>query len=332
MSKARFPLSLCLAAVLVAAPAERRVQAAPAVAAPSPDLATERLRLRGQLDRVNAEIDALKRAGGPEARLRARLADAEALARRLVDLERRMGLTAPPSEPRPLPTASPSDGPADLEAKADILVDQARRVRAAADALDRRVTELKGRQELRRRAADLDRDPFAPLEGSKRRIVRAADRHQRARCHPFGRRRRAGQHAQHLQRQRGGDPAGPLRRAARAAGPGHPGGCGAHGTRPRPCIGGGPAAGRGRPARAGRQPRRPGPVHATGRRQTVMSGWADSTSTLPPGCEAEPPWWCRGCCWQRRRARRTRRRPTTSASRSARKPAWNTTPMPTAAS
>jgi len=174
MSKARFPLSLCLAAVLVAAPAERRVQAAPAVAAPSPDLATERLRLRGQLDRVNAEIDALKRAGGPEARLRARLADAEALARRLVDLERRMGLTAPPSEPRPLPTASPSDGPADLEAKADILVDQARRVRAAADALDRRVTELKGRQELRRRAADLDRDPFAPLEGSKRRTVSVA--------------------------------------------------------------------------------------------------------------------------------------------------------------
>jgi len=174
MSNARFPLSLCLAAVLLAGPAGRRVQAAPADAATALDLATERMRLRVQLDRVNAEIDGLKRAGGAEARLRARLADAEALARRLVDLERRMGLTAPPSEPRPLPTASPSDGPADLEAKADILVDQARRVRAAAEALDRRVTELKGRQELRRRAADLDRDPFAPLEGSKRRAVSVA--------------------------------------------------------------------------------------------------------------------------------------------------------------
>lgn len=174
MWNARLRLSLCLAAVLGAAPAAGLVQAAPAAAAQSPDLATERLRLQAQLDRVNAEIDALKRAGGPEARLRARLADAEALARRLVEVERRMGLTAAPSEPRPLPTASPSDGPADLDAKADILADQARRVRAAADALDHRVTALKGRQELRRRAADLDRDPFAPLEGSKRRTVSVA--------------------------------------------------------------------------------------------------------------------------------------------------------------
>jgi len=174
MWNARFRLSLCLAALLVAAPAGRRARAAPAAAAPAPDLGAERSRLRGELDRVNAEIDRLKRAGGPEARLRARMADAEALARRLVDLERRMGVTAAPAEPRPLPTASPSDGPADLDAKADILADQARRVRAVADALDRRVGELKGRQELRRRAADLDRDPFAPLEGSKRRTVSVA--------------------------------------------------------------------------------------------------------------------------------------------------------------
>ena len=49
--------------------------------------------------------------------------------------------------------------------------DRARRVRQEADALDHRVVEIKGRQDLRRRAADLDRDPFAPLEGSKRRVV-----------------------------------------------------------------------------------------------------------------------------------------------------------------
>ncbi len=41
-------------------------------------------------------------------------------------------------------------------------------------ALDHRVVELKGRQDLRRRAAELDRDPFAPLEGSKRRVMSIA--------------------------------------------------------------------------------------------------------------------------------------------------------------
>jgi hypothetical protein len=168
-------LSLCLLAALVAAPTALRAEAAPpAAASQDATLAAERQRLRQQLDQVNAEIDGLKRTGHDDGRLRARMADAEALARRLVDLERRMGLTAPPASPRPLPTAAPGDGPADLDAKADILADQARRVRAAADALDRRVTELKGRQELRRRAADLDRDPFAPLEGSKRRTVSVA--------------------------------------------------------------------------------------------------------------------------------------------------------------
>lgn len=169
-----FRLSLCLLAVLVTAGLAPGAAAAPPPTVSAADPAAERLRLRAELDRVNAEIDALKRAGRDDSRLRARMADAEALARRLVDLERRMGLTAGGSEPRPLPTALPSDGPADLDAKADILTDQARRVRAAADVLDRRVAEVKGRQELRRRAADLDRDPFAPLEGSKRRTVSIA--------------------------------------------------------------------------------------------------------------------------------------------------------------
>jgi hypothetical protein len=177
MRRARIPLTLCLL-VGLAGGGTGRALGAPAAPARQGDLAVERLRLRTELDRVNAEIDALKRAGhgvSDDYRLRARLADAEALARRLVDIERRMGLTAPPpAAPRPLPSAAPTDGPADLQAKADILTDQARRVRAAADALAGRVSVLEGRQELRRRAADLDRDPFAPLEGSKRRTVSVA--------------------------------------------------------------------------------------------------------------------------------------------------------------
>ncbi len=173
----RFRLTLFLMAALAAATNVPRAQAAPPPASMAADSATERLRLRAELDRVNAEIDALKRARrgvGDDYRLRARMADAEALAHRLVDLERRMGLTAAPAEPRPLPTAAPSDGPAELEAKADILTDQSRRVRAAADTLETRVAELKSRQDLRRRAAELDRDPFAPLEQSKRRTVSIA--------------------------------------------------------------------------------------------------------------------------------------------------------------
>ena len=97
MSRTRSRITLFLMAALGAATNVPRAHAAPPAASPPPDSATERLRLRAELDRVNAEIDALKRAGhgvGDDYRLRARLADAEALARRLVDLERRMGLTA----------------------------------------------------------------------------------------------------------------------------------------------------------------------------------------------------------------------------------------------
>ena len=154
---------------------------APARAQSADTLHAERARLRAQLDKVNAEIDALKRAGGgvrDDYRLRARLADAESLARRLIDIEARLGIRvdggAKVNPPQPPPTAEPTDGPADLDAKADILADQSRRVRAQADAPGRRATEARSRQELRKRAADLDRDPFAPMEGSKRRIANSA--------------------------------------------------------------------------------------------------------------------------------------------------------------
>lgn len=172
-SSARLCALLALAAALVAAPPVVRAESPPA-AAGEVTLTAERVRLRAQLNRVNAEIDALKRSGrgvGDDYRLRARLADAEALARRLIDIEARLGLRAPATDPGPLPVASSTDSPSNLQAKADILDDRARRVRLEADALDHRVVELKGRQDLRRRAAELDRDPFAPLEGSKRMVM-----------------------------------------------------------------------------------------------------------------------------------------------------------------
>ncbi|HEY7373529.1 MAG TPA: hypothetical protein VIF57_15320 [Polyangia bacterium] len=171
--------SLALAALLTVAGAAGGLPATAFAQAPSANdaLQAERTRLRAQLDKVNAEIDALKRAKGgvrDDYRLRARLADAESLARRLMDIEARLGIrveAAPTLQPPP--TAAPTDSPADLEAKADILADQSRRVRTQADTLARRAVEARGRQELRRRAADLDRDPFAPMEGSKRRVATA---------------------------------------------------------------------------------------------------------------------------------------------------------------
>ena len=82
------------------------------------------------------------------------MADAEALARRLIEIDARLGLRAEARSGRSRSrNRSPraTTGPRDLDAKADILADQARRVRAQADALERALNELKGRQELRRR-------------------------------------------------------------------------------------------------------------------------------------------------------------------------------------
>lgn len=141
-------------------------------------LVAERQRVRAELERTNADIDALKRSGRSlrdDYRLRARLADAEALARRLTALDARLGGGAGPlpdrnaagTEPRALPT----DGPAELDAKADILNDQSRRLAARGDALLARAHDLRARQNLRRRVGQMERDPFSPLEGSKRRAM-----------------------------------------------------------------------------------------------------------------------------------------------------------------
>ncbi|HSZ80653.1 MAG TPA: hypothetical protein VLA14_00145 [Polyangia bacterium] len=165
--------------MLAFAPATRAQPAGASVqgASSRASLVSERQRLRGELERVNAEIDALKRSRGmrDDYRLRDRLADAEALARRLTELDARLGanrgattaLPAPADEPR----VSSADGPAELDAKADILADQARRLAARGDSLLARAHDLRDRQTLRRRVGQMEHDPFSPLEGSKRRAM-----------------------------------------------------------------------------------------------------------------------------------------------------------------
>jgi hypothetical protein len=143
-------------------------------------------RLRAELDRAHTEIAALKRERGvrTDYQLRQKMAEAEALARRLTAAEarlRRAGGTAaarsdvslPSSGAAPAPGVTPpvaaiGDGPVELEAKADLLADQAHRLTAQADSLVRTAGQLRARQMLRRRAGELERDPFAGLESSKR--------------------------------------------------------------------------------------------------------------------------------------------------------------------
>ena len=81
-------------------------------------LVAQRAKLASELARVNSEIDSLKRAGasvGNDYRLRARMADAEALAKQLITIEAQLGIRAPAAAataiPAAAPVASPADGP-----------------------------------------------------------------------------------------------------------------------------------------------------------------------------------------------------------------------------
>jgi hypothetical protein len=142
-------------------------------------LQAECARLRSELQRANADVAALKRGDQGvrnDYRLRQRMADAEALARKLTEAEAqlrvRTGATPAPHAPTLAPpSAEPGDGPVELEAKADLLSDQARRLAAQAEDLARTAGQLRGRQTLRKRAFQLERDPFASMEGSKRSLV-----------------------------------------------------------------------------------------------------------------------------------------------------------------
>jgi hypothetical protein len=174
-----------LVGALLLAPATlpRAARAQTAAASPAADLVrldAEAARLRGELERAKTEIAELKRGNRgvrDDYRLRQRMADFESLARRLTETEARIarlrgGATAPAAAPVLVtPTPAPGDGPVELEAKADILQDQARRLAEQADALARSAGQIRSRQLLRRRAGQLEQDPFAALDASKRSMV-----------------------------------------------------------------------------------------------------------------------------------------------------------------
>ncbi|HEX3693803.1 MAG TPA: hypothetical protein VH374_00330 [Polyangia bacterium] len=172
-----------LASLWLATPASAwaRGNNAETTVAPGASLQAERRKLASDLDRANADIEQLKkkeRGVRDDYRLRARMADAEAIARRLTEIDAQLGVARGgnvPSRAAPgwAPVAEPAvtDGPAELEARADMLTDQSRRLEAQAGTLSQRVSGLRSRMELRRRAGQLESDPFAPMEGSKRRLI-----------------------------------------------------------------------------------------------------------------------------------------------------------------
>ena len=141
-------------------------------------LTSEYQRLRADLDRLNAEVAALKSRGRSvrtDYLLRDKMAEAEAVARRVTAAEARLRAVRGPlpvAEPFAgtvqTPAATSQDGAVELEAKADLLSDQARRFRREAEALARTAEQIRARQALRRRAGAWDRDPLAGFEASKR--------------------------------------------------------------------------------------------------------------------------------------------------------------------
>jgi hypothetical protein len=141
-------------------------------------------RLRADLARVNAEVAALKRGARTvrnDYRLRERMADAEALAQRLTAAEAALrthngprGLAPTGAPIMAPPQASPQDGSVELEAKADLLADQARKLDAEAGVLAKAATELRSRRVMRRKAGSWERDPFAGLESSRRSVLVSA--------------------------------------------------------------------------------------------------------------------------------------------------------------
>jgi hypothetical protein len=140
-------------------------------------VASEYQRLRANLERINAEIAVLKqeRSVRNDYRLRDKMAESEALARKVTEAEARLRADQGPSSAEspagpvePPVVATAQDGALELEAKADLLSDQARRFKAEADALAHTAEQIRARQALRRRAGAWDRDPLAGFEASKR--------------------------------------------------------------------------------------------------------------------------------------------------------------------
>jgi hypothetical protein len=156
--------------------------AAQAFQATEQALAAECARLRAELEKANGEISSLKRGDRgvrDDYRLRRRLADAEQMAKQLTAAEAELRRLRGPAATAPVPASpklEPAEAPGVLEARADLLSDQARRLNQQAAGLARAATQLQTRQTLRRRAGQVERDPFGSMDGSKRfMIVRGAN-------------------------------------------------------------------------------------------------------------------------------------------------------------
>ena len=149
-------LALAMAAMCALAEPVLAQSAAPADRQPRVvQLQADGARLRSDLERTNAEISALKRSGPGvrnDYRLRRKQADAEALARKLTaveaELRRLRGQVAPPVAPAAMEAA---EAPAALEARANLLSDEARRLTQQASGLSATAGELRSRRTLLRR-------------------------------------------------------------------------------------------------------------------------------------------------------------------------------------
>jgi hypothetical protein len=168
-----------VALVLAAAPGRSAAQGSDSAALHR--TLTEFARLRADLDKINAEVADLKRSDRSvrnDYRLRDRLADAEALAQKVTQVEARLralgwteGAVAGTGARVAPPQAMPQDGSVELEAKADLFADQANKLAHQADTFTRAADQLRTRKALRRRASAWERDPFAGLESSKRNLA-----------------------------------------------------------------------------------------------------------------------------------------------------------------
>ena len=166
--------SAFLGAILLLAPIRADAQIADADAAVLRRAQDDFARLSAELDRVNSEVAALKRASRSvrnDYRLGERMADAEALAQKVTQAEARLrglrgadgssslGRGASIATPQPLP----QDGSVELEAKADLFADEAQKLVGQAHLLTSAAEQLRSRRVLRRRAGAWDRDPYSVL-------------------------------------------------------------------------------------------------------------------------------------------------------------------------
>jgi hypothetical protein len=184
----RFLGAAVLAALLTSAPDQAAAQGnEPASLRRS---LAEFAQLRADLDRINAEIADLKHADQSmrnDYRLRERMADAESMAQKVIQAEARLralgwtGREVPSTSTFVAPPqALPQDGSVELEAKAGLFADQARKLDWEATALAKAADELRSRKALRRRAGAWDRDPFSGLETSKRSLAVSSPSQQAA--------------------------------------------------------------------------------------------------------------------------------------------------------